>query len=50
MKVSEILERLRDFPEDAEVSGCKCGEHLIITKNGRQIQQFKISDGVEDYP
>lgn len=42
MTIKEMIEKLREFPEDYEVCPCACAEEMIVLKDGETIQKFKV--------
>lgn len=49
MTVKELIEKLKEFPEDLEVmSGCSCSGHEIQTVKYKTFKH-RIYDGGEDY-
>ncbi len=42
MKIKELIEKLKEFPEDYEVCPCNCGEELLVFDAENNVQKIKI--------
>lgn len=42
MTIKEMIEKLKEFPEDYEVCPCVCAEEMLVTDHEGNQHKFKV--------
>ncbi len=41
--ITELITILNEYPKDAEITCCTCGEELLVFVDNRQIGKIRVS-------